>query len=236
MEIHVSRLKLNPAPGLAPFRRSFDPKDPGQALDAHHRLIWTVFRDHEKRERDFLFRQTGRTEFMALSRREPMDSLFFPNPDVRKVTLDFRAGDLVTFDLRANATKQIIHEDKRRRVDVVMNALFDMPGLKANPDMIESERAKMRMSLAQAEGRKWLDRKGELHGFAVEDLVVEDYRQNRLPRGNRGGSPRFSILDMVGELRVIDPDAFTSAVVNGVGRSRAFGCGLFLVRKIRRRA
>ena len=225
MEVYVSKLKLNPVPGLAPFRRSFDPKHPGKALDAHHRLLWAVFGDHKERKRDFLFRQTGRTEFISLSHREPMASPLFPNPDVRKVTLDFRAGDLVTFDLRANATRK--NTGKTQRVDVVMHALHDM---------IESERTKTRMSLAQKEGRKWLDRKGELHGFAVEDLVVEDYRQNRLPRGNRSGSLRFSILDMVGKLRIIDPDAFTSAVVNGVGQSKAFGCGLFLVRRIRRRA
>ncbi|MXZ01075.1 type I-E CRISPR-associated protein Cas6/Cse3/CasE [Candidatus Poribacteria bacterium] len=235
MEMYVSKLKLNPTPGLEPFRRAFDP-DPGQALDAHHRLIWTVFCDHEERERDFLFRQTGRTEFMSLSHREPVASPFFPNPDVRKVTLDFRAGDLVTFELRANATKQITYEDKKYRVDVVMNSLHDIPGVTVNPDMPESLRAKKRMSSAQIEGRKWLDRKGVQHGFEVQSLAIEDYRQNRLPKGNRGGSPQFSILDMIGDLRVTYPDAFTSVVVNGVGRAKAFGCGLFLVHKIRRRA
>ena len=42
-----------------------------------------------------------------------------------------------------------------------------------------------------------------------------------------------STLDFEGELRVTDPEAFLSALSNGIGPAKAFGCGLMLVRRLR---
>ena len=237
MEVFVSRLKLAPEQGLDSFNQMFNPKDEGHAWDMHHRLIWSVFGDHKKRKRDFLFRQTGRSEFLSLSQRAPVASALIPDPDVQKKTLDFRVNDLITFKLQANATKRISYQGKIRRVDVVMDALHEIPGRIVKPGNENSLRAEQRMNIANIEGRKWLDRQGKQFGFTVENMVIEDYRQICPMLGlSRGRGSRVGILDIAGILRVAERDAFTSAVVNGVGRSRAFGCGLIVVNKIRRRA
>ena len=150
---------------------------------------------------------------------------------------DFRVDDLVTFQLRANATKIIVHGGKTSRVDVVMDALHKIPGRVAGLDNASSLRAEQRMTIANTEGRKWLDRKGQQCGFTVENMIIENYHQTCPTSGlSRGKGSRVGILDMRGILRVTARDMFTSTVINGIGRSRAFGCGLIMVKGIRRRA
>ena len=42
----------------------------------------------------------------------------------------------------------------------------------------------------------------------------------------------LNIVDISGVLSVTDADAFADAVRNGIGRGRAFGCGMLLLRRI----
>lgn len=75
----------------------------------------------------------------------------------------------------------------------------------------------------------WLLRNAERGGFAIDSdaLVVSSMP---LMRGKRNGDAiavepcRFD-----GLLRVADPDAFARTLTGGIGRSRAFGCGLLTV-------
>jgi CRISPR system Cascade subunit CasE len=71
------------------------------------------------------------------------------------------------------------------------------------------------------------------HGFAVDTtrLRVDAYRQHRLRR-REGEDIRFSTVDLTGELEVSEPETFCEALLYGLGRAKAFGCGLLLVRRI----
>ena len=42
----------------------------------------------------------------------------------------------------------------------------------------------------------------------------------------------FSAVDFTGDLVVADVEAFKKTLFNGIGRSKAFGCGLLLVKRI----
>ncbi len=42
----------------------------------------------------------------------------------------------------------------------------------------------------------------------------------------------FSAVDFTGVLTVADVDLFKVALFNGIGRSKAFGCGMLLIRRI----
>ncbi|MBL7000104.1 MAG: type I-E CRISPR-associated protein Cas6/Cse3/CasE [Gammaproteobacteria bacterium] len=42
----------------------------------------------------------------------------------------------------------------------------------------------------------------------------------------------FSAVDFTGVLTVTDVDLFKVALFNGIGRSKAFGCGMLLIRRI----
>lgn len=102
---------------------------------------------------------------------------------------------------------------------------------------------------AQAEGREpasrtqvyvhWLQRQLERDGAAqvvpeTLNLVgfrrVRALRQSRADQGRkRHGVERPDAL-MTGELRVSDPDAFARLLARGIGRHRAFGFGMLLLR------
>ncbi len=71
------------------------------------------------------------------------------------------------------------------------------------------------------------------YGFRVDTarLRVDAYRQHRVRR-QKDQEIRFSTADLAGELQVTDPGTFRETLRNGIGRAKAFGCGLLLVRRI----
>lgn len=78
----------------------------------------------------------------------------------------------------------------------------------------------------------WLIAKGEQHGFVIPAgrQGAPDVAASSAPRlvGKRR-EPRHIVIHPVrydGHLVVVDPDAFTAAVTDGVGRAKSYGCGL----------
>jgi len=47
-----------------------------------------------------------------------------------------------------------------------------------------------------------------------------------------GVNSRFSSVDFLGDLEITDVEKFTKALFQGIGRAKAFGCGLMLVKRI----
>lgn len=74
----------------------------------------------------------------------------------------------------------------------------------------------------------WLRSRANRLGFEVdeESLAVDGYQRH----SEKNGQLRFSPVDFSGELTVVDPTAFNSALSEGVGHAKAFGCGLLSVR------
>jgi hypothetical protein len=52
------------------------------------------------------------------------------------------------------------------------------------------------------------------------------------PHGGKRGQLRFSTVDLTGELVVTDAERFATTLASGIGRAKAFGCGLLLVRPL----
>lgn len=216
----LTKASLSRTPSVRALDKLLLPSDVGNRTDAHHRLLWTLFADSPDRTRDFLWREEGKGTFLILSERAPVKSELFENVDSKPFAPDLGQGDRLRFALRANATRS---KDKKR-VDVVMDALFALP---------KEARAEQRMTVAKAEGAAWMARQGEVHGFKVLDCVASDYSVHALPtyRGPRDKQAQFGILDLEGALQVTNPTAFVAAVAKGFGRAKAFGCGLMLMRR-----
>ena len=233
MTFYLSRLTLNrdaPTMALIPL---LNPREPGSAADAHHRLIWSVFADTAERKRDFLWRHDGQGRFYTLSSRQPRSSDLFNPPKIKIFDPVFRVGDRLQFMLRANATKDRAavsrmekgaRRGKSRRVDVVMDLLRA-----ASED---EKRAEIRNRTAQAAAEAWMTRQGDAKGFAPRVTVVEGYSTIELGSRRRQGAT-VGILDLIGEITVTDPDAFLSAVVAGFGRAKVWGCGLMMIQRAR---
>lgn len=235
MTLYLSRLTLRRDPDAAALRALIDPAERSRALDAHHRLIWSLFADRPDRTRDFLWRADGKGRFFTLSARPPAPAPLFEPPQIKAFAPDLAAGDRLAFALRANATRSLKTESgaRGRRVDVVMHALHDTPGRTALPPGTASQRPARRMGLAQDAAETWMRGQGVNSGFTLDRLEVQDYSVLALPghRGRREGQPQFGILDLAGGLTVTDPAAFVAALASGFGRAKAFGCGLMLIRR-----
>jgi CRISPR system Cascade subunit CasE len=230
MTLYLSRLTLNRDAGLAALAPLLDPPEPGRAADAHHRLIWSLFADCRDRDRDFLWRADGKGQFFTLSARMPTTSPLFLPPEVKEFAPALSVGNVLAFKLRANATKTRktggqtkSGREHKSHDDVVMRKLPPKTG----------PRAEQRMDIAQTEASDWMTLQGTRVGFALRELVVEDYAVMALPGhvGKRKEQPQFGVLDLQGVIEVTDPDAFLPALAKGFGRAKAFGCGLMLIRR-----
>lgn len=221
--MYLSRLRLSRDPKVAALNALLDPTAESERLDAHHRLIWSAFAGDPQATRDFLWREEGQGVFLVQSVRPPESSPFFDPPDVREHMPDLRVGDRLSFLLRANATRDLRGE-KRRRVDVVMHLLHDLA---------KDQRNGKRMDLATEAAAQWMAGQGSRAGFVPDRTDVQDYRTVTLPgyTGRRRGEPRFGILDLTGQITVTDPDAFLQKLAQGFGRAKGFGCGLMLIRR-----
>lgn len=71
--------------------------------------------------------------------------------------------------------------------------------------------------------------------FEREGCAASGYRQVRIPRGQAEGRSQgditMSTVDFEGLLVVTEPARFVARLTEGIGRGRAFGCGLMLIRR-----
>ncbi|MFF0146547.1 CRISPR system Cascade subunit CasE [Amycolatopsis sulphurea] len=81
----------------------------------------------------------------------------------------------------------------------------------------------------------WLVRKGERHGFVIPGAAGgrPDVAVTVVPTitGRKNAKTKITVeaVRFDGRLVVTDVGAFTAALVNGVGRAKAYGCGLISV-------
>lgn len=201
----------------------------GSSQQAGHHLVWSLFADGPNRNRDFLWREMERAgSFLILSRRPPLDrhSLFAmdePKPFIPML----EPGDKLSFSLRANPVIRRWDEnlDRSRKHDVVMDALRSLA---------KEHRARFRPSVIRDQGYAWLERQAGTSGFAVrpEDVRIDGYQQNQVSRNASRHSMSFSTLDFDGTLEVQQPRRFLARIASGFGASKAYGCGLMLIRRV----
>ena len=199
------------------------------SVDVDRRLVWSLFADSSDRRRDFLWRRMDEGTLLVLSARRPDNRHgLFEIDEPKEFAPVLEPGDRLRFSLRANPTVRKAREPGRRhapRHDVVMDALHSLP---------DGSRAEHRLSIIREKGHDWLVKQGCRAGFEIlEDaLSCEGYRQHHIVR-NAGTPPlSFSSLDFDGALNVREPDLLTSAIARGFGPSKAFGCGLMLIRRL----
>ena len=241
MTHYLTRAVLNrkaPEHALSPL---LDPVDKNVAFDAHRRLMWTLFPSPDAK-RDFLWRADAKGKFLILSARKPQASRLFQPLESKPFVPILAAEDRLMFVLRVNATKDRRsgpQDDvtpgtrrkprKDRRVDIVMHTMRTLGSVGGGRGAADSRSAR-RMDVASEAAREWLSAQGARRGFGVDALAVKDYRVCKLKRRN-GGEVTFGVMDIKGLLSVRDPEVFTHALLTGLGRSKAYGCGLMLIRR-----
>ena len=191
-----------------------------------HHLIWSLFADDAGRRRDFLWREMERGVYFILSARWPRDRHgLFEIAEPKPFTPLLAPGDRLGFALRANPVVRRRDPGRRRSVkhDIVMDALRKS----------KIDRAGQRLSAVREQGFAWLERQGRKQGFEVapDCVQMDGYEQHRIPRRGSRHTMAFSTIDFEGILTVRDPDALLTAITRGFGASKAYGCGLMLIRR-----
>lgn len=195
-----------------------------------HHLVWTLFGDEPGRERDFVFRvdrRDGRPEVLAYAPRPPVSADLW-DVTSKPFAPDLRHGDRLRFRVRINPVVQ----RQRRRIDIVYDALRRARELTASEFGDAVKELPDRLILAQKHGATWFADRAPGLGLELEGAVtVADYRNERLHKrsGGRNAEFRLSSLDLSGYARVLDPEAVRRALARGVGRGKAYGCGMLLI-------
>jgi CRISPR system Cascade subunit CasE len=199
-----------------------------------HQLVWSLFSDTDERDRDFIFRweTDGRLPVLyTVSEREPVDREgYFGRLGTKKYAPKLVEGQPLAFSLRANSVVKKRDEDGRQTVhDVVMNAKHE---LRQADEWEDCELTQA--ELVQREGLEWLSSRSKQYGYELDPGAVsaEGHQRHEFRKAGNGRRVVISTIDFRGRLRVANPARFSAALVNGVGPSKAFGCGLMLVRPI----
>ena len=237
--LHLSRLTLRrDAVDITPLIQVLQPSKSSDRLAVDHRLIWTVIppdvRTKVEQSRAagtpksaFLWRadrQRGR--YYLLGPKPLADSCFF-TIETKPFEPTLSPGDRLAFDLRLNATvdRKVGVDGRgksiRQRCDVAM----DLLKVEAKLDRAES-----RMQLAEKAAQDWLVARAEGCGFHLDKLRLEGYRPERFARqGGKFGT--LGVFDLKGALTITEPNLFLARLRQGLGRGKAFGCGLMLIRR-----
>lgn len=188
-----------------------------------HQELWRLFEADENAQRDFLYRRQGPSPvFLVLSKRKPVNKGIW-TIETKPFHPIIGNGDRFSFDLRANPVRKARNAiGKQERHDVVMDLKhhYKTLGKPLPPQAV----------LEQEAGADWLLARAEKLGFRVhpEALWAEGYRQHRYFKKKIC----FSTLDFKGVLEVTDEERFRQALQEGIGSSKAFGCGLLLLRRV----
>lgn len=182
-----------------------------------HQWLWELFPGGK--ERQFLYRREelqGAFRFFVLSQERPADSVIF---DVlcRPFSPALVAGQTLRFTLRANPT--VCKAGKRH--DLLMEAKRQLNAQQGSQDV---------WSYQQQAAIEWLSHQGEQHGFSLREVNVDAYRQQQIRREKSRQMIQFSSVDYSGLLVVSDPTTFLQRMALGYGKSRAFGCGMMMIK------
>lgn len=201
-----------------------------------HQLLWKLFADVPGNDRPFLFRQEmeegadgameGAPRFYVYSTRQP-ESAEGLEVQCKPFAPQLEKGDRLAFRLRANPTvaKSAGEGMRSHRADVLMDARKPFaPGERTSQACREA---------MDAAAREWLKSRAEALGFALPmEPEVSAYRQHVLSKKELAKPIRYSSVDYEGLLEVVNPTRLSEALVHGIGRSKAFGCGLLLLRRV----
>ena len=198
-----------------------------------HQVLWQLFDNDHNTKRDFLYRQViehGRVKYYVLSERTPVDKTGIWHIDPPKAyNPQLSKGQKLSFMLRVNPVViATTANGKKQRHDVVMQEKKRI-GYKQIPG---KERPPLQQ-LVQQSSIKWLTARMDSNGFSLEpeQVIADGYQQHRSSI-NKQHLIRYSTVDFQGILTVTNIDLFRKALFSGIGKSKAFGCGLLLIKRI----
>jgi len=127
--------------------------------------------------------------------------------DYTDFLFNIREGDIRNFKLRANPTRSIMEEKS------------------------SGKRGKVRQHITAEQQLKWLFEKSEKCGFTLDssETGAQIVKREDLRFKNKNNNISITAVSYEGTLKVNNTDEFIQSVKNGIGRAKAYGCGMLIV-------
>jgi len=197
-----------------------------------HQQLWRLFDEDPDAKRDFLFRReqvNGWPHFFVVSNRKPEKTDGIWNIESKEYEPKIHSDQQLAFSIRVNPVVTHTGDDgKKQRHDVVMH-LKKQTGYQK----LSGDKRPPLIQLVEQAGIEWLNKRAEKQGFSFNPAAVrvDAYTRNRVLKKRSNHSIHYSTLDFTGLLTVTEADNFKTALYQGIGSAKAFGCGLLLVRR-----
>ena len=189
-----------------------------------HQVLWKLFNDDPDAKRDFIYRyepQQNTPEYYIVSERKPVDNDYLWNIQAKNYEPVLVTGQQFAFMLRVNP----VVTKAGKRHDVVMNLKHDKYKDKGTRPSTQE--------IVEEAGREWLASRAKTGGFSFDDSSVRiDGYQPKTSGKKRGNNEiRYNTMDFRGILTVTNSERFAITLKQGIGKAKAFGCGLMLIRR-----
>jgi CRISPR system Cascade subunit CasE len=191
-----------------------------------HQLIRSLFPDSY--EGSLLFRKTEECKkpaFYIVSKIRPNQSNSM-SIDSKKYAPNLIKGQLLHFSLIANPAITVHVENRHNgvRYDVWMDT--------KKKGKEKGELAENIFLKCYENTKEWLIYRSNKFGFKVKNVDIERYVHHSFIKTKDKNKVSFGAVDYRGIIEVVDPDIFINKTLfTGMGPSKAFGCGLMLVKK-----
>lgn len=222
----ISRATLKRGPELFNLLKQKSGSDGYMA----HQILWDLFPNDGNKKRDFLFHKGekgGIPQFLLVSETKPVETGGI-TVTTKPYTPQLAKGQKLAFSLVANPVVSRKAEGKKHSIkhDVWMDAKKQAKGNGVTTASI--------IQSCENASKLWLIRQGERCGFSLgeTDMLIDGYIQNHFYKGKKEKPIQYSSIHYEGLLTVTDVEEFIKMLYTGIGRSKAFGCGLMLVRRI----
>lgn len=216
--MYFSKIQIKEGPTLFHFLKESKYKD----LYAAHQLLWRSFPEDKNAKRDFLFYQDESENmpcFYVVSSRKPSNhDLFYIN--AKEYSPRFNLGQKLCFKILANP----IVSKSGKKHDVWMNAKHEARSMQITGEDVYSH--------CEKRTKEWLTKRSESLGFNLQsdDFVISRNVNKQFRKKGRNVS--FAMVEFEGVLEVSNVTPFLNMLYEGIGSSRAFGCGLMMVKNL----
>jgi len=195
-------------------------QNPNEYIYERHQQVWSLFPSEPfKKERDFIYFFYKKAIYMVSQKKplSPSEGEFEIQTKNYNPSLDLEVGRSLCFDVRLNA--QICRNNKKISVMTAFANDLKRQGWESefNWNFIAYEAIKT-----------WFEKRIDTLGFSIIFHEIVSFHFNKLKKpGN--SKIWFNSIDVKGFLKITNMELFLKSLYYGIGRSRAFGCGLILI-------
>ena len=202
---------------------------------SEHQVLWTVFEDDRDAQRDFLYHKINgpRPQYYMLSSRKPKASMpEWQLEGPKAYTPAIQNGQKFYFTLRANPTVTLskptnsAKKNSKKRIDVVT-----YEKIKIQYKTLPHNKKPSYYELVQTSCLNWLEKRAQKNGFVFDRgrVQAEAYTKHLARKQNKNIT--YYTVDFSGVLQVTEVESFKRVLFQGLGRGRAFGCGMLLIKR-----